>query len=85
MTIESWIGWGGHWFVDRDLGHVQVGEAHEDAPVAFGTSSSTTKDFLVAISSTRRGIFLENTTGRQSYSATCDLSPEALSRTKRHS
>jgi hypothetical protein len=31
MTIELWIGGGDHWFVDRDLGHVQVGEAHQDA------------------------------------------------------
>jgi hypothetical protein len=30
MALELWIGNGGHWFVDTDLG-VQVGQAYEQA------------------------------------------------------
>jgi hypothetical protein len=46
MTIELWIGGGGHWFVDRDLGNVQVGEAHEDAD---GTWSVVVNDEAIHV------------------------------------
>jgi hypothetical protein len=59
MTIELWIGGGDYWFVDRDLGHVQVGQAHEDADGAWRVVVND-DEFIVPDLEAAKRVFLEH-------------------------
>ena len=59
MTIELWSGGGGHWFVDRDLGHVQVGEAYKE-PGGVWHVVVNDEEFLAPELDCAKQIFLEN-------------------------